>query len=1125
MNRTIGMARTVLVLVVSGLVPGVLFTAEPTQLPRVPVVCPAITVGDRPNANGPDEDSLQPELIVLGKPRLLSDKKDTPLVEVTVEKVLYGSCPGGKVRFSGGWDFEGQRRIFVLVPQMFLIAPEDKPFKFRDTADVSEEKAIQALATARLDCNTLASECLFVGKEVEMRDTHRRTVEVLKPLTGSSPGKGERVCVEFGGYVGYQDRKPDVRKDPEIYFIHQIDRKPDEPVYHATTRQPADREADGLAALKRRDEYPIIETTEDGKQVRYREVLFRGSNEEALGLLNSWRESVVSLGARKLLYDHRASKPLLIAAIEKGLVRTAEKVPGEHRQLRNVIGVLGQLQRREGKDTDLRRLIDRHIEHLPGNPPEPPVAPRRVDSEYYFLGEENRTDVNHGLTWLLRQLDEDKVHKDYGSRLLRLRDQVKGRWKKEVQVALDVCDIEDRLELEQALHRFKDVKPARTAKELRHDGHCVLAFSPDGQYLATAGHNQVCVWKTGDWTRVSSWPLEASINRVCFSPDGKLLYLAGGAGKPIHTRHDWRTGKIDRTYTAHKQGLSGLELSADGRRMASADYYQKVFHLCDTETGKILKSYPMKGVRHEMTFSPDGKTLLRATEAPKNPVGVGNQNEMVPGWIAEAVDSKAVLPRDPSNKDVWAFSPAGRYLISGQAPGPDARPNQIGLTLRVHDGNQDYAEVASHREEHFGKLLTISADGKRLAVANTGFPGGPRGEPGAWLATRGGVRFTILSLPDLKRVSTCEVLTTREIDLRSVAPSPNGKTLAVALSYHRTPFLFDTDTGQRLLPARGHPGRIEQVYFLPDGKTLRTLDAHNFVCTWDAATLRLLSRVSFPGSLQVLSARAPDGKYLICRDLAAEGNQVRLKVIDAATGGMMSTLDLPDWGPFAQPLFLWVNEAEALLYAGERLTRFDFRQGKVVKEIKAERESPGAGRYTFTPTLDGAEYHWIMGSPRFGSVEGWTIDLLTGKVRSLGKKDLPRFTGNRGGLVPGNRYFHVGDPDLYLLDRKTLDVVAEKHFRGVDLLDLAFSGDGERYAVVTGGRIHVDGSFRQWDPQIQSLVRVHETLSGKTLAAFPTATRRARCQLSPDGKRVVVINDDDTLESWDLTGGGKPGDR
>ena len=40
-------------------------------------------------------------------------------------------------------------------------------------------------------------------------------------------------------------------------------------------------------------------------------------------------------------------------------------------------------------------------------------------------------------------------------------------------------------------------------------------------------------------------PLEGSIERLVFSPDGKYLYAAGGGGGlQIHARYDWKAGKL-----------------------------------------------------------------------------------------------------------------------------------------------------------------------------------------------------------------------------------------------------------------------------------------------------------------------------------------------------------------------------------------------------------------------------------------------------------------------------------------------------------------------------------------------------------------------------------------------------
>jgi WD40 repeat protein len=59
-------------------------------------------------------------------------------------------------------------------------------------------------------------------------------------------------------------------------------------------------------------------------------------------------------------------------------------------------------------------------------------------------------------------------------------------------------------------------------------------------------------------------------------------------------------------------------------------------------------------------------------------------------------------------------------------------------------------------------------------------------------------------------------------------------------------------------------------------------------------------------------------------------------------------------------------------------------------------------------------------------------------------------------------------------------------------------------------------------PGTQSVVRIHETRTGRTLGAFPASTRWVSVRFSPDGKQLAVANDDGTLELWDLSALDRP---
>jgi hypothetical protein len=272
--------------------------------------------------------------------------------------------------------------------------------------------------------------------------------------------------------------------------------------------------------------------------------------------------------------------------------------------------------------------------------------------------------------------------------------------------------------------------------------------------------------------------------------------------------------------------------------------------------------------------------------------------------------------------------------------------------------------------------------------------------------------------------------------------------------------------------------------------------------------------VTLPEHFDVLSVREPDGRYALCADLAGKDRPGR--VVDCDTGKVVCEVKLPKPDRFNSPLYVWLNEREAAVLVEDQLHRFDYQTGKVLETLKlqADGDAPRCSRGQLSE--DRKTLYFIEGSARFGYFQAARADLATGKVTPVGRVDMPHFTGNRSGLVPGGKYFYVSEPDLYLLDRQPLTIAREKRFRKTDLLGLTFSADGTRYAVVTGSAVYIDRNLRRWDAGTQSLVRVHDTESGKTLAAFPASTRGPRPRFTPDGRKLVVLNDDDTLETWPL---------
>jgi WD40 repeat protein len=405
--------------------------------------------------------------------------------------------------------------------------------------------------------------------------------------------------------------------------------------------------------------------------------------------------------------------------------------------------------------------------------------------------------------------------------------------------------------------------------------------------------------------------------------------------------------------------------------------------------------------------------------------------------------------------------------------------------------------------ENFGTWLAISADGKRLAVSNCS-----RGRRTVVLGGAETLRFAILSVPDLNRISVCTVRGERDLSLWSFTLSPDGKVLAVAVGSHPRPHLFRTDTGEPILPTKGHIGPLSSVHFLDAGRTIRSVGEDGVDCLWDARTMRLRSRLIPPKPVRVVGVREPDGAYLLVQ--RTTGDDRPLEVLDAATGQVVCSPSLGGSVSSRYAEVHWLNAREALLCTDKRLIEFDYHTGKVLRK----RAPPWTNQPRRTLVAGGTLY-WLRFAYHSPYVDVQALDLSTGKWRKVGEASV----GHRGddtkcGLLPGGRYIHTGPPGLRLLDRRNARIVIDRPEDGkVELRDVAFTGDGGWYAVVAHGDF--------WAAEPQTFVRIHDTRSGKTLGAFP-APNGVKVRFSPDGRRLAVINEEDTLEVWDLSGLAKP---
>lgn len=181
-----------------------------------------------------------------------------------------------------------------------------------------------------------------------------------------------------------------------------------------------------------------------------------------------------------------------------------------------------------------------------------------------------------------------------------------------------------------------------------------LAFSPDGAWLVSGGYHEVLIWNssTGKLARKIGG-LAGRVRALTFSPDGKILAVAGGmAGQSgAAVLVDFSSGAVTPISTA-KDELLAVAFSPDGKLVAAggANNVAEVWNVADKQLVATLKDHT--GWITGLAFSPDGKLLA-----------TGGADQRVRVWFTATWKSDFELPEPAAGRVTGvAFAPEGDFL-------------------------------------------------------------------------------------------------------------------------------------------------------------------------------------------------------------------------------------------------------------------------------------------------------------------------------------------------------------------------------------------------------------------------------------------------------------------------------
>ncbi len=454
---------------------------------------------------------------------------------------------------------------------------------------------------------------------------------------------------------------------------------------------------------------------------------------------------------------------------------------------------------------------------------------------------------------------------------------------------------------------FNPLSPFPTQK--RQPKVQALAFSPDGEYLATAcddGTARIWTWQTANdkpfkCMRHETW----NLSTVVYSPNQP--YLVTVSAEHIISVWDTYSEKLIATKKLPNATVTDITFNIDGRCLliTTLNGSIEVWAIINNELQRIYGrgyGYSLWGVaispdEQSVVISGDNRAILQwkpgsegveyiehegisaIAFSPKGKyLATAGRDHTARVWDVSNGREIARMPHDPTFSDAWravAFSPDGRYLATGNGSKTarvwDAKSGEEVARI-THENN--VRDIAFYPVPN-GRYLVATASGDQTAqvweldrlpevacvihekmVLDVAFS--PDGNYLATASEDGTVRisevttgkeFPSISIPDNQPV-------------RAIAFSPDGEYIAITTSRGETAWVQKwKDISSQPFIEMKHTGIIDDVAFSPKGEYVATVSNDHSVKLWDLATGNTVKSLSHESQVQSV-AFSPDGKLL-----------------------------------------------------------------------------------------------------------------------------------------------------------------------------------------------------------------------------------------------------------------------
>ncbi len=556
-----------------------------------------------------------------------------------------------------------------------------------------------------------------------------------------------------------------------------------------------------------------------------------------------------------------------------------------------------------------------------------------------------------------------------------------------------------------------DVQSKRCISKMRREGHfdaaSQLAFSPDGQRLASSGgrYDAVYVWCPETGEQVAKFTVEnapkgsarPTIIPLTFSPDGKQV----AAATPENTFSIWdiETGERFACFSGQTEMVVAITFSPCGRFIASGDrkgtlrqWDVRAAHLIGTPVqyskNAVMPSYAVAGV-------------LRAAAVYQTTIAV---------WDVER-DEKLETFEHRGKIDAMRFSNGTDLAVTSYSD----------FKVWTADTAHQVSSIPGHT--HVPYSLTLSPDGKTLASVGFG------------LATCWDV-----ATKQPRRICCAQT------HVRSLSFSPDGSRQALGTQGQSgsTLSVWNVETNETFATFTAHEKVPTEAAFAPIGGLWASGDVEGTVYVWDGSGKQTACR-GHTESIKAL-AFSPDEKHL-----ASASRDKTARVWDVASGEQIISL------PLSLPVHICLPASRARLAPEVYKGDFD-RIESVLNGEKPRSHNPAIMAITFS-ACGNLIAGGFEGGIRIWDAHSYETYMLLLLQREYRRQYALAFSPCSRYLVSGAWWWSpLEKVPIYVWDVGTGENVATFWGHSTDVQDLAFSPDGTLLA--SGG---FDGTILLWD--------------------------------------------------------------